>query len=165
MEARFEVKTTMTLEAMTALQKASQAKWSRILLWVSAIVCTVGSIVIWALDGEDKILPSAVTLLVWAMALFLDRFHGWLFYRGRNRAVEEIGYRFSDGEAQVQNALEEAKLGYGAFVKLMEDDKYFFLFVQKHAAHILPKADFTQGDPADFAAFIAEKTGLEVKQV
>lgn len=165
MEAKFKVQTTISLEDMVALQRVSQAKWGKILLWISAIICTVNSILLWAWNSEEKILLSVVTLLVWAVVLFLDRFSGWLFYRGRNRALKEISYTFSDETVQIQDTLEEGKLNYAAFVKLMEDRKYFFLFVQKHAAHILPKADFMQGDPADFAAFIAEKTGIEVKRV
>lgn len=165
MEARFKVQTHTSLEDMVALQRVSQPKWSRVLLWISAIICTVGSILIWAWGGEDKILMSVIALLVWAMALFADRFSGWLAYRGRNHAVKEISYTFCDETMLVQDALEDGRLGYAAFVKLLEDRRYYFLFVQKRAAHILPKMDFTQGNPADFVVFIAEKTGIKVKQV
>lgn len=165
MGAMFKVQTTTSLEDMVALQRVSQAKWGKTVLWIAAIICTLDSILLWAWNSEEKILLSIVTLLVWAVVLFMDRFYGWIFYRGRNRAVKEISYTFNDEAVLLQDALEEGKLDYAAFVKLVEDRKYFFLFVQKHAAHILPKAGFTQGDPADFAAFIAEKTGIEVKRV
>lgn len=165
MEAKFKVQTTTSLEDIIALQRVSQAKWGKTVLWIVAIISTVESILLWAWNSEERILLSIVTLLVWAVALFTDRFYGWIFYRGRNRAVKEIGYTFNDEAVLLQHALVESKLDYAAFVKLVEDRKYFFLFVQKHEAHILPKADFTQGDPVDFAAFIAEKTGIEVKRV
>lgn len=165
MEARFKVQTHTSLEDMVALQRVSQQKWSRVVLWIAAIVCTISSILLWVWNGEDKLLATIVALFCWTMVLFMDRFSGWLAYRGRNRAVKEISYTFCDETVLIQDALEDGKLGYAAFVRLMEDRKRYFLFVQKRAAHILPKMDFTQGNPADFAAFIAEKTGIKVKQV
>lgn len=163
MEEKFKVQTSTSLEDLVALQKASKAKWSRVSLWVCAIVCTIDTILLWVWNSEDKILISVLALLVWAIALFLDRFVGWRIYRGRNRGVKEISYTFCDETLLIQDALEEGKIGYAAFTRLAEDRKRYFLFVQKHAAYILPKSDFTQGDPAEFAAFIAEKTGLKVK--
>lgn len=41
----------------------------------------------------------------------------------------------------------------------------FYLLMPYRVAMILPERCFTQGDPAAFGAFIAEKTGLEVKEI
>lgn len=163
MEEKFKVQTYTSLEDLVALQKVVQMKVGKVLIWIGTIICTIDSILLWVWNSEDKILMSVLALLVWAIALFLDRFVGWRIYRGRNRGVKEISYTFCDETLLIQDALEEGKIGYAAFTRLAEDRKRYFLFVQKHAAYILPKSDFTQGDSAEFAAFIAEKTGLKVK--
>lgn len=165
MEVKFQVQTSTTIQDLTALQRASQPKWLKILLWICAVFCMISAITLWIWDAEDKINVSLITLFIWAIVLFLDRFSGWMSYRGRNRGIKEISYTFCDETLLIQDALEEGKLGYAAFTKLVEDRKRYFLFVQKHAAYILPKSDFTEGDPAEFGAFIAEKTGLKVKRV
>ena len=41
----------------------------------------------------------------------------------------------------------------------------YYLILTNHAIMIVPDHSFTQGDPAAFGAFIAEKTGLEVKEI
>jgi hypothetical protein len=41
----------------------------------------------------------------------------------------------------------------------------YYLYVNKHRATILPERCFVEGDPAAFGAFLAEKTGLEVKEL
>lgn len=163
MGEKFKVQTSTSLEDMVALQKVSQMKVGKVLIWICAIICTIDSILLWVWNGEDKILMLVLALLVWAIALFLDRFVGWRVYRGRNRGVKEISYTFCDETLLIQDALKEGKIGYAAFTRLVEDRKRYFLYVQKRAAFILPKSDFTKGDPAEFAAFIAEKTGLKIK--
>lgn len=163
MEEKFKVQTSISLEDMVALQKVVRMKAGKVLIWIGTIICTIDTILLWVWNSEDKILLSVLALLVWAIVLFLDRFVGWRVYRGRNRGVKEISYTFCGETLLIQDALEEGKIGYAAFTRLAEDRKRYFLFVQKHAAYILPKSDFTQGDPAEFAAFIAEKTGLKMK--
>ena len=54
---------------------------------------------------------------------------------------------------------------YTAYCNLAYCRGTWYLYLNKRQAQILPERCFTQGDPAAFGAFIAEKTGLEVKEI
>lgn len=44
---------------------------------------------------------------------------------------------------------------YDAILQGVESRDYYFLYVSRSLAYILPKADFTLGDPAAFSAFLS----------
>ena len=54
---------------------------------------------------------------------------------------------------------------YQAFQDIARYNGAYYLYIDKGHAFILPESCFTQGDPAAFGSFIAEKTGLEVKEL
>lgn len=141
--------------------------------------------------GKNRIVYLVLTLLYWGIILYrlrfglgwLDAFFilvavlftlltilypqymGWRVRRAGNKRAQITGvvYNFRDENFEISTDLDEGTAKYDALMKIVEDKNYFFLFVQKYSAYIVPKCDFTSGDPAEFSAFIAEKTGLEVK--
>ena len=62
-----------------------------------------------------------------------------------------------------KNIREEIR--YNVFIELYHEKNAYYLYTQKRRAMILPERCFTQGDPAAFGDFIAEKTGLEIKEI
>ena len=52
---------------------------------------------------------------------------------------------------------------YSDITAIKESDRYFFLLIKGGHA-VLRKGCFTVGDEAEFAAFIAEKSGLNVRR-
>ena len=58
-----------------------------------------------------------------------------------------------------------AQYAYTAFSALYHSRGNYYLYVDKGHAFVLPERCFTRGDPAEFGAFIAEKTGLEMKEI
>ena len=54
---------------------------------------------------------------------------------------------------------------YVSFTELYRFRRSYYLFVDKNKPVILPERCFVEGDPAAFGAFLAEKTGLEVKEM
>ena len=54
---------------------------------------------------------------------------------------------------------------YAAVQSLCHQNHCWYLVMSVNTVIILPERSFTQGDPAAFGTFIAEKTGLEVKEI
>ena len=93
------------------------------------------------------------------------------FYRpetkvsGRFFIGVEHEYRFGDEEVQQKLNDMDGKFAYSAFKELYHSKGAYYLYIDKAHAVVLPERCFTQGDPAAFGRFIAEKTGLEVKEI
>lgn len=54
---------------------------------------------------------------------------------------------------------------YAGITDVYHNGNCFFLILPFRVGMILPERCFTQGDPAAFGAFLAEKTGLEIKEI
>lgn len=166
MEAKFVVYRIPRREDVTAFARILYVK-AHIFRIVFALLC-------WAMFAYEvycyywdiyHTLFLVVSLLFTLFAVFFPRFMGWRIWRNRNRKVEGTTVAFCDDCVRMSSNLDEGTMQYNAFLRLTENSKYFFLFIQKHSAYMLPKDQFTQGDPADFGAFIAGKTGLPIKRV
>ena len=80
--------------------------------------------------------------------------------RGRLRAVRYVGRIRDDG---FRCSYCEDDNAYSDITAIKESDRYFFLLIKGDHA-VLRKGCFTVGDEAEFAAFIAEKSGLNVRR-
>lgn len=98
-------------------------------------------------------------------AVFFPRIMGWRVWCGRNKKAAESVLKFCDDCVRISGNLDEGTMQYDVFLRLVESDKHFFLFIQKYSAQVLPKDQFIQGSPAEFGVFITEKTGLPIKRV
>lgn len=160
MEARFVVRPKLELRDFAA--------FARILYGKVRILYLMICIVFWGLVlfmvGRD-IVFVAFAILITLIALFLPVIMGWRIRRGMNQKVKESEYRFSEERVEITTNLNAGVAKYDAFVKIAEDSEHYFLLVGKYGGHILPKHNFVEGEPAKFAEFIAEKTGLEMKFV
>lgn len=165
METRFVVKTTMTRKIMSDFQKIHQPEWLRVLLWVLTAAYALNTVVSWVMNSAIKVECTVYMLLFLAILLFGHYVSGWFAYRGSNKATGEITYRFGEDVLETSCAVQEIQTQYSAFVKLVENRRYYVLYVQKRAAHILPKAAFVRGDAGDFQKFICQKTGLPMNQI
>ena len=54
---------------------------------------------------------------------------------------------------------------YAGITDIYHNGNGFYLIMPFRVGMILPERCFTQGDPAAFGAFLAEKTGLKVKEI
>jgi hypothetical protein len=79
---------------------------------------------------------------------------------GRDPWVE---YQFDPEGFHIKNAIRQGRTGYDSIVNAAENPEYFFLFINTTTAHVLRKTDFLLGDPASFAAFIENRTGLNMQ--
>ena len=81
------------------------------------------------------------------------------------RKMGSIEMRFDENEVSVQRAVESTVYQYGAFDSLYHGEGAFYLYLNRQQALVIPERCFTQGDPAAFGAFLAGKTGLEVREI
>lgn len=166
MDARFITRGAPRREDMTALARTA-GKRSRILLCVLALVWWVRfacEIYAYYWDMHHTAL-LAFALAFTLFVIFFPHIAGWNMWRTRNRSITETTMAFSDTGVHTSNNLSESTIKYDAIVRIVESDGYFYLYMQKRLIFSLSKANFIQGNPAEFGAFIREKTGLEIKRV
>lgn len=65
-------------------------------------------------------------------------------------------YRFFPDGFQLRYQGQKESKTYADIQQALESRDYFFLYMSRSMAFILPKADFTQGDPAAFASFLED---------
>ena len=113
-------------------------------------------------------IPAVVPLLVdFGLAFLMHRRSGKRFENG-TVAFETNGISFSSGD-------ETERYGYGEISEVLHSaaNMAYYLFLEhedrklgsQRFSFIFPERCFTQGDPAAFGAFLAGKTGLEVKEI
>ena len=166
MDARFSIKRTPRREDMIALARATYVKRRIVNCIVALGYWAVFAYEVWAYYWD--VYHTAILLLAVLFSLtavFFPRFTAWRMWRNRNKKAAETVLEFCDDCVRVSSNLEEGTIRYDVFLRLTENNKYFFLFFQKYSAYVLPKDQFTQDDPAGFGAFITEKTGLPIQHV
>lgn len=113
-------------------------------------------------------IPAVVPLLVdFGLAFLMHRRSGNRFHDG-TVSFEENGISFSTGEdteryayAEISEVLHsDANLSYYLFLE-HEDGE----LGRQRFSFIFPERCFTQGEPAAFGPFMADKTGLQVKEI
>ncbi len=128
---------------------------------VAASVSEGATAVLWV----STILPMGLLTLIGVYLLtagitdrsFLNEWKTWLNYAYKRQTIT---YRF--GEKRFEEILNgsELRFAYATIGSLYEDGKRFYLFINGQNAHLIRKADFQQGEPDAFRAFIEAKTGL-----
>ena len=164
MEARFVVDRAVRRQDRVALAKVMYRKVRifygvfALAYWAYALFCFDGGL-------QGSIVLFVVAALLTLLALFHPQFMAWRIRRAGNKKVQNVSYSFCDEKLYVKTSVDEGTVHYDAFIKIVENKGYYLLFITKYSAHVLPKCDFTQGEPEEFRAFISEKTGLEIKYV
>jgi len=170
MEARFIVKQYINEDDSAAFAKVHYAKQLRIGAAISMLAFTaviVLSNIIWNWISWTAAAVSCIVfcgIFLWEMRSQRRKIARELM-KAVNPKAGTTTLSLYDEKAVDQDNLSENVMSYGNFVEIVENEAYFFLYIQKNQAYILNKLNFTHGNPAEFASFISEKTGLEVKRV
>ncbi len=171
---RFEVKTELSKEDFTAFYRLNQKVHARVatlllkILGIAAyalgLVLTVQMVVFRLWESGDVFWPYCVFILMLAVWPLVDRFMISQLFKA-NGSMLKGEYRFHDEEVLTGADHMSGRYAYSAFRELYHTRDAYYLYIDKGHAVILPERCFTQGDPAAFGRFIAEKTGLEVKEI
>ena len=166
MDARFIIKRTPRQEDMVAFARVIYVKRRIVNCIVALGYWAIFAYEVWAYYWDVYHTVILLLAVLFSLtAVFFPRFMAWRMWRNRNKKAAETVLEFCDDCVRASSNLDEGTIQYDVFLRLAENSKYFFLYFQKHSAYVLPKDQFTQGDPADFGAFIAGKTGLPIKRV
>lgn len=181
MEFRFELSNGCLAQELVALNKL-YAKKSKIRRWTTPLlrlffVLVGGAFVLSSLScldggyvGETPVwrlvaVPLVIGLLWLFLGLFYFRFSAW---KSRRMMLENSGsflFVLDDEGVTEQTSKGVAHYHYDSFQEAYDDQKRWFLFLDKHHAFILPKEAMTMGNPEMFADFWKSKSGKDIIQV
>ncbi|MBR5391102.1 MAG: YcxB family protein [Clostridia bacterium] len=134
----------------------------RVLAAVGGLVIAGGGVL--AIVNKGFNLLHLVTILLGLVCVFAHPLGLWRMRRNLKKRAQDlsmnIDYRFGEETFDVAWPGQSQTLSYSDVRRIVETEKYYFLYTDVRMAHILKKADFTQGDAADFGRFLEEKTRL-----
>lgn len=168
MKRSFTVNTKHTEDAYRVYAKvhldARSTPLTQAVSIVLGIVITAGGV--FAIVNQGFRLLYAITVVVGLLCILSRPLGLWNMRRRLVQNAENmsmnIDYQFLDDNFTVTYPGQSETIAYRDLKRAVETEHYFFLYTDVRMAHILPKKDFTWGDPAAFAPFIAEKSGLTV---
>ena len=102
------------------------------------------------------ILGGEMLLMPWILAATMAKTY---------RKTGSIDLCFGEEDVSARRTVESTVYQYGAFESIFHGKEAFYLYLNRQQALVIPERCFTHGDPAAFGAFLAEKTGLEVKEI
>ena len=156
MKRSFTVNTKHTEDAYRVYAKvhldARSTPLTQAVSIVLGIVITAGGV--FAIVNQGFRLLYAITVVVGLLCILSRPLGLWNMRRRLVRNAENNFTVTYPGQSET--------IPYRDLKRAVETEHYFFLYTDVRMAHILPKQDFTWGDPAAFGPFIAEKSGLTV---
>ena len=124
---------------------------------------------------------NAYVFFFWLLAalalvpLLVDFGLAFFMHRRTGRHFENGMVAFEMNEISFISGEETERYGYGEISEVLHSDANmaYYLFLEhedrelgsQRFSFIFPERCFTQGDPAAFGPFLAEKTGLTVKEI
>ena len=159
MNTRFAV---ITHDMHTLIMASAGVKNKLRLVLIALAVLACGA-VFWMIGGSTMRLLAFFAILV-GLGMLVYPFAARTNRKRAENTVKSVIYTFADEKLSIRDG-EEEFVEYSSIIKLLEDGSRFMLYTSDRMAYFLPKSDFTHGNPAEFAVFISEKTGIEVKRV
>lgn len=120
-------------------------------------------------DWQPHMLVLGGLTLFWGLLSFffwkIPNINSWLTWKRYSPKNTEVLVEFCEDYFAGYMPTGESRTSYTVIQKLFEDQMRYFLFVNKNTAVIVRKDGFTVGEPAEFGAWIAEKTGEEITKL
>lgn len=181
MEFRFELSDGYSLQELVALnklyvKKSKIRRWTTplfrllfILVGVSFILSSlswldggyVGETPVWQLVA----VPLVIGLLWLFLGLFYFRISAWKSRRMMLKNTGSFLFVLDDEGVTEQTSKGVAHFHYNSFQEAYDDQKRWFLFLDKRYAFILPKEAMTMGNPEMFVDFWKSKSGKDMIKI
>jgi hypothetical protein len=170
----FEVRTDLSREEFEAYYHFNQRVHAPFIYWfgkiggivavLAAIILTVDIVVNRLWTNRQIMTPYCIFIVLLIALPFVNRWMISRLYKA-NSTMLKAEYRF--GGSGVRTGTGEASSIYTwpAFRELYHSKGVYYLFIDTNHAMILPERSFTQGEPAAFGPYMAEKTGQEMKEI
>lgn len=169
MNRRFVIRSAQDRPSCRALAKVQnylgKVNMLHFIIVCGVIVLFCAAVLVWAEEYREALQYACLGALFVLFGLKWDALVGWMLYRGLNHKVGEVTYVFEEDGMHIACEVENAEAKYAMLTKLTETNGYFMLYVHKSSAYALPKSAFVEGDCAEFAAFLEEKTGQKFRRI
>ena len=171
---KFEVKTDLTKQDFQSYYQLNQKvhapaafmvnKYGGIVGVIFAVVLTIVILVYRLWTSKSVMIPYCIFMALLIALPFVNR---WLLNRMYEASRKSLKAEYRATDSGVESTTETSKNVYTwfAFCELYHSGAYYYLYVDKAHAIVLPERSFTQGDPAAFGPFVEEKTGLKFKEI
>jgi len=170
----FEVKTNLTQKDFLAFYELHQRLHTRYGLLFSRGGCMIAmmlavvlTVMMFALHLWGSGAALVLYIIFMLLLIALPAVNLWLLQRlyKANSDLLRGEYRFDDKGDWTQTEHMQGIYTWYAFGELVHSGRRYYLYVEKDRAIVLPERSFTRGDPAAFGPYIAEKTGLQMKDI
>ena len=156
-------------DALRRSRRGGRGRRSRTLARVLAVAAMFLGPGVWALGltrwtpGNTLMTFASVVLLITLLAE--DRVNAWAAKGILLRASPHATLSFDEEGYTVLTELGRSRCYYSKIDRICETERYYFLFLDVLHGQALDKRRFLRGDAEGFAAFLEEKTGLELLEL
>jgi len=102
-------------------------------------------------------------LLLWV--LFLNHIRAWIVIRLVLKGEQLHRAAFDEEGCTIRSGGDEVCLSYDQVAAFYEDQRYFFLMLNRHRGYALEKQGFRSGQPDAFRAFLERKADCRAQRV
>lgn len=161
MDPLFKAETSNSMDSFRILAKmvyGTRAGWLRILIWIFAVLIIASGVATIVIAGF-----SASALVVILLGLFLPLLNARMVRRlakvmarsaGQNG---QLSYSFYETSFSLSDRAGESETLYAGVEKVIETEKYYYLFLQNNLCHCILKGSFTLGSENEFLPFLRQK--------
>ena len=170
----FEVRTDLSREEFEAYYHFNQRVHAPFIYWfgkiggivavLAAIILTVDIVVNRLWTNRQIMTPYCIFIVLLIALPFVNRWMISRLYKA-NSTMLKAEYRFGGSGVRTERGEASSIYTWSAFQELYHSKGVYYLYIDRLHAMILPERSFTQGEPAAFGPYIAEKTGQEMKEI
>ena len=102
-------------------------------------------------------------LLLWV--LFLNHIRAWIVIRLVLKGEQLHRAAFDEEGCTIRSGGDEVRLSYAQVAAFYEDQRYFFLMLNRHQGYALEKQGFRSGQPDAFRTFLELKADCRAQRV
>lgn len=164
----YEKRDFMTIQRV--YQRTVQPWWWKVfavIMLLAGVFLVLSCGVLLAVDEEvfaQALFAFLMGGLLVLLTLFRTRINAWAARRNMPK-MENLTFKLSGTEITEQYDGATVQMPYSGIARVIHYKGYYFLFLDKRRAHILPERAFVVGDVRDFPAFIEDRTGKRIEYI
>ena len=157
-----------TVLAMNRASIRATHWWSSLLLRLLGGACGVFLLRTAARLGFPSLGGISAGLMgggLWLWVLFLNHIRAWIVIRLVLKGEQLHRAAFDEEGCTIRSGGDEVRLSYDQVAAFYEDQRYFFLMLNRHQGYALEKQGFRSGQPDAFRAFLERKADCRAQRV
>ena len=113
------------------------------------------------IQGPTGLLLLFLGAIILTAGNFLGSIRGQKLSSAMGGQQIRVDYRLQDDRIQVKSVREENSFTYSSIIRLMETDRYYYLFPNRRSGYMIDKTSVDKKERKAFKEFIAKKVGVE----